>query len=301
MQGSNKKCNSCKPLKPITSIILYIEMRKPYGINNVLIADDEDIVLEDLKNLIPWTENGFEIIATATNGTRAFELFEKYNPQIVISDIKMPGMDGIELCKRILAKDPNVKILLLTAYKDFNYVKDAISLGVSNYLLKHEINSQNLLSELDKIQKEISKEQIQRHLIRNRFFKRIIEDNVVEESILEFKDYNRKSENYVLLIVKMDVPFDVIDNCIFYKQNKLADILKINKENLPEFVNYFEIIEMQNGYVVIVLSIYFGHRCNYWTFCSYFMPGFIKKLAYCIWDNSRTSYYSNFNIVASNY
>ncbi len=276
-------------------------MRKPYGINNVLIADDEDIVLEDLKNLIPWTENGFEIIATATNGTRAFELFEKYNPQIVISDIKMPGMDGIELCKRILAKDPNVKILLLTAYKDFNYVKDAISLGVSNYLLKHEINSQNLLSELDKIQKEISKEQIQRHLIRNRFFKRIIEDNVVEESILEFKDYNRKSENYVLLIVKMDVPFDVIDNCIFYKQNKLADILKINKENLPEFVNYFEIIEMQNGYVVIVLSIYFGHRCNYWTFCSYFMPGFIKKLAYCIWDNSRTSYYSNFNIVASNY
>lgn len=101
----------------------------------VLIVDDEILAIEYLRDLIPWREYGYEIVGEATNARQALELFVKHRPQIVISDICMPGMDGLEFCGKILALDSSAKILLLTAYKEFEYAKKAIELGVCNYLL----------------------------------------------------------------------------------------------------------------------------------------------------------------------
>lgn len=116
----------------------------------VLLVDDEVLALNYLAGLINWEEHGCQIVGQATSGKKALELYEKYNPQIVISDIRMIGMDGLELAKRLKEKDLATVVILLSAYKDFEYAQKGIQYGVSNYLLKHEMSEGTLVQELDK-------------------------------------------------------------------------------------------------------------------------------------------------------
>lgn len=95
-----------------------------------MIVDDEILAIEDLEQLIPWRQHGFEIVATATSSRKALELFEKYRPQIIFADIRMPVMDGLEFSRRVLAYRYPVGIVLLTAYKDFEYAQQAVAIGV---------------------------------------------------------------------------------------------------------------------------------------------------------------------------
>lgn len=122
---------------------------------NVMLVDDEVLALEYLKNLINWEGNGYHIVGTAVNGKKALELYEKLLPEIVISDIKMSGMDGLELARQLKEKNSDVVIILLSAYRDFAYAQKGICYGVSNYLLKHELGGDNLLAELQKVQKSL--------------------------------------------------------------------------------------------------------------------------------------------------
>ena len=87
----------------------------------VMIVDDEILAIEDLEQLIPWRQHGFEIVATATGSQKALELYAKHRPQIIFVDIRMPAMDGLEFSRRVLAYRYPVRIVLLTAYKDFEY------------------------------------------------------------------------------------------------------------------------------------------------------------------------------------
>lgn len=140
----------------------------------VMLVDDEVLALEFLKEVIEWKAHGFEIVGQALNGKKALDLFMKEKPQIIISDIKMSIMDGLELSKKIKEINPSAKIILLSAYKDFEYAKKGIQYGVSNYLLKHEINEENLLGELEKVKSEIIKEEKFREEQKRYFIKNII-------------------------------------------------------------------------------------------------------------------------------
>ncbi|MEG0764425.1 MAG: response regulator [Pseudoflavonifractor sp.] len=122
---------------------------------NVLLADDDMLVLEDLQSLVDWERLGLRVVCTAENGKTALEALEQYRPQIVIADIEMPLMDGLEFSRRAIALVPEVKILLLTAYSRFDYAKVAVSLGVSGYLLKHEIDRESLTAQLQKLRGEV--------------------------------------------------------------------------------------------------------------------------------------------------
>ncbi len=114
----------------------------------VMIVDDEKYVIEDLIGIFDWEANGFQIVATAYNGRQALNKFREFSPQVVISDIKMPFMDGIELIANIRRINKQTKILLLTAYRDFEYAKQAIQLGITDYILKWEINEQRIREQL---------------------------------------------------------------------------------------------------------------------------------------------------------
>ena len=100
------------------------------------LVEDEVVIREMIKKMIPWEQYGFELAGEASDGEMALPLILKSKPDLLITDIKMPFMDGLTLCKLVKKELPNIKIVILSGYDDFNYAKQAISIGVEDYLLK---------------------------------------------------------------------------------------------------------------------------------------------------------------------
>ncbi len=98
---------------------------------DIMLVDDEVLALEYLKNMVDWERNGYHVVGCATSGKKALELFDRTHPQIVISDIRMPGTDGLELTRQIKEKDKETVVILLSAYRDFDYAQKGIRYGVS--------------------------------------------------------------------------------------------------------------------------------------------------------------------------
>ena len=120
----------------------------------VLLADDEDSVLEVLKCSIHWQELGVDKLLTAPDGMAALELFEQQQIDLLVTDIRMPRMDGLELIQKVRSISPDTHCILLTAYGEFEYAKQAIRLGVENYLLKPVVKEeveQNVQTALNNI------------------------------------------------------------------------------------------------------------------------------------------------------
>lgn len=122
----------------------------------VLIADDEAIVRVGLKSLIDWEAHGFLLVGEANNGKKAWELFKKYAPDILITDLKMPQVDGLELLKKISGSSVSCRAVVLSNYDDFHLVKQAMKLGACDYLLKLEMEPEQLLKTLDALAREIA-------------------------------------------------------------------------------------------------------------------------------------------------
>lgn len=101
-----------------------------------LIVDDEYISREGLIDSLEWAEFEITIVGAAQNGVEGLRLFEEHRPDIVVTDVKMPLMDGLSMTKEIMNIDPTTKIILLSAYGEFSYAQEAIKYGVSYYLLK---------------------------------------------------------------------------------------------------------------------------------------------------------------------
>lgn len=102
----------------------------------VLIADDEETIRNGLKNLIESYDIGLSVIATAEDGNIAMKLIEEYRPEIILMDINMPFMNGLEVIEKIRKTDQNTKIIIISGYDQFDYAQRALDLGVFTYLLK---------------------------------------------------------------------------------------------------------------------------------------------------------------------
>ena len=122
---------------------------------NVQIVDDEPIVRTGLKKLIPWEEYGFQIVCEAQNGVEALEQLDNHVIDVVITDIEMPIMGGIEYIKRINDRKIKPVVIILTAYAEFEYAKIAIDYGVEGYILKPIIESQ-ICELLEQIKEDLS-------------------------------------------------------------------------------------------------------------------------------------------------
>jgi|GEM_PF-3212109 len=125
----------------------------------IIIADDNRIVVESVARLIPWESHGFEIAATAFDGEQALEAIRERGADIVITDIKMPRMDGLELIRKIkeeLLLD--AKTVVLSSYNDFQLVRTAMRLGASEYILKTELEPEALLELMNELSAALDKE-----------------------------------------------------------------------------------------------------------------------------------------------
>lgn len=126
--------------------------------NKVLIVDDELLVRNYLRTLIPWEKHGYVICGEAANGIAGAEMVKQHLPHIVILDIHMPGMDGVSLCNHIRMKHPSTKMIVLSSYDKYDYVRETLKGGAVDYLLKHELDQRGLLEVLGKARNEILKE-----------------------------------------------------------------------------------------------------------------------------------------------
>ena len=135
----------------------------------VVIADDEVRICQLIQALVNWEEMGMEIAGTANNGIDACEVIEKESPDILITDIRMPGCSGLELIEKIKKTKPELEIIIISGYAHFEYAQQAIRYGVGYYLLK-PINKVELMGILEKLKNKIGEridsEQNRQELLR---------------------------------------------------------------------------------------------------------------------------------------
>jgi len=116
----------------------------------ILIVDDEFLIRVGIKSCIDWEQNGFDVVGLAENGIQALELMDRVLPDIVMTDIKMPNMDGLELIHKIRERFPHVKIIVLSCHNELEFVKRAMKLGAEDYILKLSMEPAALLEVLNK-------------------------------------------------------------------------------------------------------------------------------------------------------
>ena len=139
----------------------------------IILVDDEEEVRKSIIRKIKWEETGFLVAGDAENGEDALEKIELLEPDLILTDIRMPYMDGLTLAERVRQKYPSMKIVIFSGYDDFEYAKQAIKLNVTEYILK-PVNVEELTAILQKIKANLDQEIEQKrnvNLLRENYIK----------------------------------------------------------------------------------------------------------------------------------
>lgn len=164
----------------------------------IFLVEDESIVREGLRDNIPWQQYGYKFVGEAGDGEMALPLIQKTQPDVLLTDIRMPFMDGLSLSRIVHQEFPDMKIIIISGYDDFEYARQAISLGVEQYLLK-PITRANLQKVLTELRAKIENEQEQKRyqekfqdetreyeqFSRTNFFVKIFEGRMPVQDIYE--------------------------------------------------------------------------------------------------------------------
>ncbi|MEE4564633.1 response regulator transcription factor [Paenibacillus polymyxa] len=164
---------------------------------NILIVDDEILVRQGIKHHLSWEQYGFRIVGEASNGKEALELIEALRPHIVITDIVMPIMDGEELTRIVRQNYPDIEVIVLSSYGEFNYVRSTFQQGVADYILKPKLDTDELLQVLQRTARKIPSIQYQEDAGNNQ----ITMDHVIEKLISGY------SIDYDVELVKQAFPY----------------------------------------------------------------------------------------------
>ncbi|WP_088011830.1 response regulator [Gottfriedia acidiceleris] len=209
----------------------------------VAIVDDDRIIRQGLTSVIPWMEHGFELVGVGADGEQGLEIIKEHDPHIVISDIQMPFMDGLEMTKAIKEFNPKTKVILLTGYDDFKYAHEAIKLKAYDYLLK-PVETNELIEKLKQasleLEVELQKEnQISdsQYYIQQQFLKRLSLNVFNNEEIA--REFNKlgikpRCTHLAALYVKMDqidfipqIGIETVKERIMVHCSKILDLLKL--------------------------------------------------------------------------
>jgi two-component system, response regulator YesN len=121
----------------------------------ILIVDDEQLIRQGIKHYVQWEREGFQIVGEASNGQEALELVELTSPHIILTDIVMPIMDGEELTRIVKSKYPQIEVIILSSYGEFEYVRSTFQSGAVDYILKPKLDTESLLKVLTTATKRI--------------------------------------------------------------------------------------------------------------------------------------------------
>ena len=217
---------------------------------SVFAVDDEPIVLEGIRSKIDWEGSGFTFAGEATDGEIALSMIHEIKPDILITDIKMPFMDGLQLAEAIKRTQPWIKIIILSGHDEFDYAKKAISIGIEDYLLK-PFTPEELLASLNKTAAQIDKERKQlsditrlreelksrEALIKKEFLNDLVhgsaETNTVMEKCSEL-GINLISRYYKVLISRIESRTGNTQN-----QQQACSLLNSYSDAINEAVSFF--------------------------------------------------------------
>lgn len=163
----------------------------------VLLVDDEKLERVLIRKGYDWEANGFEIIGEASNGEEALEFFEIMEPDIVLTDINMPYMDGLMLTEKIKERSSKCRVIIITGYREFEYARNALKLGVKEFILK-PVNINDIASIVEKLKRELKAEagynkeykQLKESAMENReiiiesFLQRLVENRIEQEEAI---------------------------------------------------------------------------------------------------------------------
>jgi two-component system, response regulator YesN len=247
----------------------------------LILVDDEEEVRKGVLEKIKWTSLGYEIVGEAENGKDAFEIAERVCPDVVITDIKMPFMDGITLCEKLKYKFPMTKVIILTGFDEFDYAKKAIQLNVIEYVLK-PISAEELTGVLKIVKSRLddeiaNKENLQNlkeyyrkslPILREKFLSSLISNTINKDEIHEkSKTYRLNLEGNRFLASIISIDFynifgqrnsdeypDLTENEMFSKAYD-KDLMKFAVLNIAEEIikkHHLEIIFLHNDQIVIL-------------------------------------------------
>lgn len=203
----------------------------------VVIIDDEALVRIGLKSMINWEDNDCQIVAEASNGQQGLEIIKKYRPDIVISDIKMPVMDGIGMMQELDIKK-KTKFIVLSSYDEFNLVRQTMKLGAIEYLIKLELEQSTLINAINQAKKLILLEneecerkgslerqvRVNKPVLREEFFRKLVGHQFIDRKELD--------ENIELLEIDLNENSLI---CVFIKVYEIDNIAEFGKEDIQLF------------------------------------------------------------------
>ncbi|RCW47615.1 response regulator [Paenibacillus prosopidis] len=155
----------------------------------VLLADDEKLDLDGMRTFIPWQDLGMEVVDGVMNGFDACKVLELEKIDILVTDVRMPNMSGLELAKRAMEMWKDIKIIFVSGYQDFSYAKQALSLNAVNYVLK-PMDDQELIDSLTKVREDLDQERLRQDaywqmvpIVKNEYLLQLLEGPGAESTI----------------------------------------------------------------------------------------------------------------------
>lgn len=235
----------------------------------VLIVDDEALVRIGIKTIIPWEELGLELIGEAENGKKALEIARESVPDIILTDIKMPIMTGIELLKELKREDHPAKFIILSAHDDLEFVKEAMKNGAEDYILKLELESDQIIRILRELQESILSEKSGKVYVskampvnhvplhKEKLFKDMLLGVIrTKQEIFDQLETNKlifPEKRLVSLIIEVD------DASIYQKYGESPHLLDYSVLNILEEVlssyAYGHVVSLQLKQFIAVLSL----------------------------------------------
>ena len=237
----------------------------------IMIVDDEAIVRIGMKTMVDWNVHGHTIVAEAGDGESAFELAKKHNPDIILVDIIMPKMSGLELIEKMQKEQLTVKFIILSCMDELEYLRKALSLGVSEYFLKNMVNPEKLIEVVNRVSDTICRERVfdlktdidisalNQYVVLNEFANQVIKNNIRDEDVIKRKiksfGLGMSCDNlYVMAcsFIPVDVKEDSNENYLHAITNICQGIIDSITEGYV-FINYEDII-------TIILNNFSGKR-----------------------------------------
>ena len=229
---------------------------------SIILVDDESRVRDSMKDQIPWEDYGFSIIGEAENGLEALDIIEEKSPDVVITDIKMPYLDGLELIKRIRKSMPTTTIIILSGHDEFSYAQSAIKLNVTEYVLK-PVSKKDMIELLSKLKQTLDNEIALRTdkqrlaQLYNNLIPAMIERIINEVYFGNFNDVVDQAKEYNL---PLDANYFI--TCII--EPEITNDIKLNLLTIKDILNNFfdtssNIIQSINKNKMI-LTFYYKHK-----------------------------------------
>jgi two-component system, response regulator YesN len=214
----------------------------------VLLVDDEPLIIEGMKALIPWEDYGLEVAGEACDGTHALKQLQESSFDIILTDIKMPKMTGLELITNCKELNNRTKFIVLSGYQEFEYIKKGLELGIENYLLK-PVNEDELINTIENVIEKIKKDTREdrnsaSYVLRDNMLWRLLNHDIDE------KEWRQRAELYQLSLDKPKLTVAIIQfDKNAYQDTEALSNARTEMENLIDSVC---IISPDNDFIVIL-------------------------------------------------